>query len=110
MLAMQRKPRLVLEQEDEDAAPHGRSSDLSLVSVNAVPVMLAAARVDIDLADLAPADVLPEVTANPEDKDNWESEVSLEEVVGGAVLGVATNWCDGGPELRVLLVLGIVGQ
>lgn len=44
--------------------------------------------------------MLPEVAADPEDKDNRQSKVGLEEVIGLAVLTGATNWPDGSVELQ----------
>lgn len=78
---------------------HGRN--LSLVSVDLVPVVLATAGIDIDVLDAQPAAALPDETADPEDDDDGEGEVLDEEALD--IVEAATGRADGYVELWHLL-------
>lgn len=64
--------------------------------------MLPPSALHINLTNLHPANVLPEISTDPEENDNWESEVGLEEIVGGTVFGIAADGPDGSVELLEL--------
>lgn len=61
------------------------------------PVDLATTRVDVDLAGAEPALSLPEEATDPEEHDDGEGEVGLEETFG--VVDTAAGWADGHVEL-----------
>jgi len=81
----------------EPALPTRHGSQLSTVSVDLIPVDLATAGVDIDLLGAEPASALPEEATNPEDDDDRESQVGLEEALG--IVVAATNGADSDVEL-----------
>ena len=88
-----------LEEEVEDTLPHRHRGEFGLPAVDALPVVLTATAIDIDLVCAEPTFLLPEVATDPEDKDDREGEVGIEEIVRGTVLGVATKWSNSSPEL-----------
>lgn len=65
------------------------SSHVSLVLVNSIPIVLSATSIDINLFELQPSFSLPEVTTGPEEENNRESEISLEEIGGASEFGLA---------------------
>lgn len=68
------------------------------MGVDDLPVVFAATSVDVDLVDAHPTLALPEITTSPKEQNNWECEVSLEEVLGGS--GAArSGWCNSDKEL-----------
>lgn len=81
----------------DDSLPGGHLSELGTVLVDLVPGELAAASVDIDLVSAEPTAALPDETADPEDDDDRESEVRLEEALG--IVEAATDGADGSVEL-----------
>lgn len=93
--------RQTLEEPVEGASPSWVRSLLSTVCVNVVPIEIPPATIDIDLIDGEPALTLPEVSADPEEADDEESKVPVEEVFCGADLGA--NGRNGNVELRGLV-------
>ena len=70
--------------------PGRHSSQPSLLGIDLRPVDRPAARIDVDLVDAEPPLALPEVAADPEEEDDGECEVDLEEtfdVIEAAVDG-----------------------
>jgi hypothetical protein len=59
--------------------PCWHGSDLGTISVDFIPLVFTAASINVDLVDGNPALTLPEVTSDPEDNDDGESEEGLEE-------------------------------
>lgn len=75
-----------LEDSVQGALPGGLRSGLSALGIDVVPVERSPARVDIDLVKREPTLALPDVATDPEETDNKEGEVSVEELVGGSNL------------------------
>lgn len=73
-----------LEGMSQGTPPSRHSSNLSSVRVDEVPVKLPPASVEINLRGLKPTLTLPNVSADPEETDAEESEVSIEELFGGS--------------------------
>lgn len=72
-----------LEDTGSKTLPRGPGLHLLALTVDEIPVQLTTAGIDIHLSGPEPSGALPEVSSNPEDRDNKESEVRLEEVLGG---------------------------
>ena len=72
-----------LEDTDDEALPRRPCLHFLALTVDEIPVQLTTAGIDIHLSGPEPSGALPEVSSNPEDRDDKESEVSLEEVLGG---------------------------
>jgi len=81
----------------EHPLPRGHVGQARAVLVDGVPVELAAARVQVDLVGAQPAGALPEEAADPEDDDDGEGEVRLEEALH--VVVAASDGADGDVEL-----------
>lgn len=77
---------------------HGR--ELGAVRVDGVPVELAAADVDVDVARAQPGLALPDEADEPEKDDYGEGEVRLEEALG--IVEAALGRTDGNVELFLL--------
>ena len=77
----------------DDSLPGRHLSELGAVLVDLVPRKLAAASVDIDLISTEPTSALPDEATDPEDDDDGESEISLEETLG--IVEAATDGADG---------------
>jgi hypothetical protein len=80
------------------AAPSRPCGLLGTLGVDVVPVKLSPAGVEINLVDAEPSLPLPDVSADPEETDNEEGEVTVEEFVGGSDL--LAKGRDGDVELR----------
>jgi hypothetical protein len=93
----------LLDDNVDDAAPLGQSSDSGTLSVDEFPVNLTATAVDVDLRGSEPPLALPEVTTGPEEEHNGEGKVRLEESF--SVVETATGGCNGHEELSLMLVL-----
>lgn len=81
----------------EGPLPRRHSRQLGAVGVDPVPVELAASRVDVDVARAQPPFTLPGEADEPEEDDDGEGEVRLEEARG--VVVAAPRWADGDVEL-----------
>lgn len=81
----------------DDPLPRRHSSEFRTVLVNLVPGQLTTTRVDVDLVNLEPAVALPEVATGPEEKNDWECKVRLEEPLDGVVS--SSDGADGYVEL-----------
>lgn len=81
----------------EHPLPRGHVGQARAVLVDGVPVELAAARVQVDLVGAQPAGALPEEAADPEDDDDGEGEVRLEEALH--VVVAAADGADGDVQL-----------
>lgn len=81
----------------EGPLPRRHSRQLGAVGVDPVPVELAASRVDVDVARAQPPFALPGEADEPEEDDDGEGEVRLEEARG--VVVAASWWADGDVEL-----------
>lgn len=79
-----RKPHL--EDVLDGTLPRRHGSRLCALGVDVVPVKLSPASVDIDLVEREPSLALPEVTADPEEANDEEGEVRVEELVCSANL------------------------
>lgn len=86
-----------LPQLADDLPPHRPASIETTLLVDILPVNLPSSRVDIDLVDFEKPFTLPNVTRNPEDHDNRDSEHDVEESL---CIGIpSTNGADRGIEL-----------
>ena len=72
-----------LEDTGDETLPRRPSLHLLALAVDKIPVELTTAGIDIHLRSPEPSSALPEVSGNPEGSNDKESEVSLEEVLGG---------------------------
>lgn len=81
----------------EDPLPRGHCRQLGAVGVDGVPVELAAADVDVDVARAQPGLALPGEADEPEEDDDGEREVRFEEALG--VIEPALRGTDGDVEL-----------
>lgn len=81
----------------ESPLPRRHGGQLGAVGVDPVPVELAASRVDVDVARAQPPFALPGEADEPEEDDDGEGEVRLEEARG--VVVAASWWADGDVEL-----------
>ena len=77
----------------EELPPRRPSGTALLDLLIRLPVELATAGVDIDLAQLPPCLTLPDIAADVEEDDDEEREVGVEEVVD-------CHWVDGSVELN----------
>jgi hypothetical protein len=93
------------EESVEPALPGRHGSQLGAVGVDVVPVELAAARVEVDLLRAEPASALPQEATDPEDNDDGQGEVGLEEAL--CVVEAATGGADGHVELEALMLATI---
>lgn len=73
-----------LEDLVESAPPCGPGSHLLALFVDVVPVKLTAPSVNINVFGSEPGLTLPEVTAKPEEQDDGEGEIRLEEAFGSS--------------------------
>lgn len=80
-----------------DPLPRRHSRQLGAVLVDGVPVELAAVEVDVDVARAQPRLALPGEADEPEEHDDGEGEVRLEEARG--VVEAALGRADGDIEL-----------
>jgi hypothetical protein len=92
----------LLDDNVDDATPLGQGSDSSTLSVDDLPVNLAATAVNVDLRGSEPALALPEITAGPEEEHNGKGKIGLEEALG--IVETATGRCNGYKELSLMLV------
>lgn len=81
----------------EDPFPRWHGRQLGAVGVDGVPVELAAADVDVDVASAQPGLALPCKADEPEEYDDGEGEVRLEEALG--IVEAALGRADGDVEL-----------
>ena len=89
---------MLLENNVESTSPRRHSGDPGALGVDDLPVELAATSVDINLVGAEPPLALPEVSADPEEGDDEEGKVAVEEVVSGTDLGAKGG--DGSVELE----------
>lgn len=82
---------LHLEDASTEALPGWPGLHLLTLLVNQVPVKLTAASVNIHLGGPEPSLALPQETRSPEDKDDRESEIRLEEGVSSSNT-IDINW------------------
>jgi hypothetical protein len=82
----------------EESAPSGPLSNLGAVGIDHIPVVLTKTSVKIDLIDSKPLGSLPDVTNDPEQNNDRDSEASHEKVSGIAIAFLAC-WADGDEEL-----------
>ena len=82
----------------EGSSPSRPGSNLGAVSVDLIPVMLTETSVKIDLVNSKPLRSLPDVTDNPEDKNDGNGTTGHEEVLGITV-AVLAGRTDGDVEL-----------
>lgn len=83
-----------------DPLPRRHGRQLGAVLVDCVPVELAAVEVDVDVARAQPGLALPGEADEPEEYDDGEGEVRLEEARG--VIEAALGRADGDVELFFL--------
>ena len=84
----------------QGALPHWPAGNLRTVRVDNIPIELTTASVNVHLVRAQPAASLPEVANDPEEEDDGEGEVDLEEALGGVQAGLS-NWSsDSGVELQ----------
>lgn len=80
-----------LEQEVQHSLPCWESSDTGLLGMIGIPVYWTSAGNKIDVSSLMEQDTsLPNVTTDPEEKNNRGSEIRNEESLG--ITNVNTNW------------------
>jgi hypothetical protein len=84
---------LLLHKLVEGSSPSRPSGNLGTVSIDLLPVMLTETSVKVNLVNGKPLGSLPEVTDDPEDKDDGNSKASHEEV-----LGVTVSLLEGGAD------------
>lgn len=89
-----------LEQLIHHPAPLRERLHVLAIRLDGLPIQLATAGIDVHLVGAEPARPLPEEAANPEEKDDGEREVRLEEALG-VVEFCLTGRCDGGVELGI---------
>ena len=94
----QDQARALLEDLVQGTSPGRPGSLLGALRIDVVPVELPPASVDVDLVQLEPSLALPEVSADPEEDDDEEGKVAVEEVVSGTDLGAKGG--DGSVELE----------
>jgi hypothetical protein len=94
-----------LEDAVESTLPRGPRLDLLALPVNGVPVEFTTAGVNVHLRGAKPSLALPEVAADPEERDDEEGEVVLEEGLGGT--NAHTNRRDGSVELETVRIFFI---
>ena len=82
----------------EELAPSRPASNLGTVGVNLIPVVLTETSVKIDHVNGEPLGSLPDVTNNPEDKNDGNGKAGHEEVVSITV-SVLERRADGDVEL-----------
>ena len=82
-----------------DALPPRPTRHLGPVLVDGHPVELAAIRVNVHLVRAQPAAPLPKVADDPEEEDDGEGEVQLEEALGGVEARLPDGGGDGGVKL-----------
>lgn len=70
-----------LEEAVQEAFPRRPGLDLFTLAVDQIPVKLTTASVNVHLGGPEPSRALPEISSNPEDSDDEEGEVGLEEVL-----------------------------
>lgn len=85
-----------LPDSSESASPHRVAGDLASVGIDCLPVMLTTAGVEVDLVDADEALSLPDVPNGPEEEDDRERKIGLEEALG--VVQVAREWRSNGHE------------
>lgn len=81
--------------------PAWHSRNISLVSIDFFPVEFATASIDIDILGTQPTLTLPEEAIDPEEEDDREGEVGLEET--GCVVDATFRWGDGYKELDLII-------
>lgn len=86
----------------ENPLPRRHGSEFRTVLINLVPGQLTTTRVDINLVNLEPAGALPEKATGPEEKNDRESKVRLEEPLDGVVS--SSDGADG--DIKLLRVKG----
>lgn len=82
----------------EESAPSGPFSNLGAVGINHIPVMLTKTSIEIDLVECEPLGSLPDVSDDPEHKNDGNSQASHEKVSGITIAFLACR-ADGGEEL-----------
>lgn len=88
----------------ENAFPGGVGSNLGLVLANFLHVKLTSAGVDIDVVKLQPTLTLPKVADSPEESDDEDSEVGVEEALGVSETRLSDGRGDSSVELYQQLV------
>lgn len=73
-----------------DPPPCRHGSDSFLLGIDALPFNYAPVRTNIHLVGPQPSSALPEVATNPEDQDDRQGKVSLEECIGRR--WITTQW------------------
>lgn len=84
----------------DDPLPSRHCRQLGAVGIDGVPVELAAADVDVDVARAEPGLALPGEADEPEKYDDGEGEVRLEEALG--IVDTAPWRTNGDVELSLL--------
>lgn len=73
----------------DEAFPRGHGSHPGSISLDFVPVQLAATGVDIDLGSTQPTLALPEIADGPEEENNGSGKILLEEALGSTHAGLS---------------------
>lgn len=87
--------QVTLEQLVQHPPPSGVRCNLGTIGVDALPVELTSADVDINLVSAEPASTLPGEANEPEHDDDGESETRREETLGSVEAGLANRSSDG---------------
>lgn len=87
-----------LEENVEDTLVEWQAGNVLAVRVDAVPVDWTTTDININLRGSEPSRSLPEEASEPEEKDDWESEVELEESLN-ITDTLDTKWPDSDVEL-----------
>lgn len=65
----------LLEKMIVDSFPRGHRSDMLAICADLIPVQVTAASINIDLLKLQPASALPDISTQPESKDNGKCKI-----------------------------------
>lgn len=68
--------------------PLGHAGNVCTISVDLIPVVLSAAYINIYILNLDPGLSLPGKSDDPEEDDNWQSKVGLEESLGSVEFAI----------------------
>lgn len=93
-------PFTTLEGVMKESSPSWPRGNLGSVGVDFIPVQLSTASIDIHLLSPKPASSLPQVADHPEEQDNREGKVRLEEALNSAHARFTRRSNDGGVELQ----------
>ena len=91
-----------------DPPPRRHRSQLGAVLIDRVPIEVSPSGIQVDISGAQPAAAFPQEAADPEDDDDGQGQVRLEEALH--VVVTAADGADGNVELGEMKLVGVLNE